>query len=90
MIHKSIPDLTDCANQRYMAVAAGAAAALVPGVDTALPLPRYVHWAVAGAATDAYCRGEVIPTLDQQLLMCAAGGAMGGFLVSYLRASGFF
>lgn len=80
-----IPDLTDCANQRYMAGAAGAAAALVPGVDSILPLPRYVHWAAAGAATDAYCRGEVIPQVDQQLVMCAVGGALGGFVATYLR-----
>jgi hypothetical protein len=38
------------------AVAAGAIAAAT-GVDTLLPLPRVVHWAVAGAATDKICRG---------------------------------
>jgi hypothetical protein len=81
----NIPDLTDCANQRYMAPVAGAAASLIPGLDTALPLPRYVHWAVAGAATDAYCRGDLTPTIDQQLLMCALGGVLGGYVISYLR-----
>ena len=85
-----IPNLLDCKNQRYMSVAAGAAAALIPGIDTLLPLPRYVHWAAAGAATDAYCRGEALPTLDQQILMCAAGGAAGGYLVAYMRAAGLF
>lgn len=73
----------------YLALAAGAAASL-SGVDTILPLPRIVHWAAAGAATDMYCRGEVYPTFDNQYFMCLAGGAAGGLAVSYLRASGYF
>ena len=86
----SIPDLTDCSNQRYMSVAAGAVASFVPGVDTLLPLPRYVHWAAAGAATDLYCRGEIVPSeLDKQLVMCAAGGALGGYVIQYLRVLGY-
>lgn len=69
--------------KRYMSVVAGAAASIIPGVDEILPLPRYVHWAVAGAATDAYSQGEYLPQIDQQLLMCAAGGAIGGFALQY-------
>ena len=67
-----IPDLTDCSNQRYMAGAAGAATALT-GLDltfTGLGAPPIVHWALAGAATDVYCRGT-IGELDSQLVMCA-------------------
>lgn len=83
----NIPDLTDCANQRYMAPVAGMIAAAT-GLDGVLPLPRYVHWAVAGAATDAYCRADLTPELDKQLFLCAAGGAIGGYVYSYLRISG--
>jgi len=81
-----IPDLTDCANQRYMAGAAGALTA-VTGLDQVfVPFgaPPIVHWSLAGAATDAYCRGTIMPKIDQQLLMCAAGGALGGYIVTFL------
>lgn len=78
----TIPDLTDCENQRYMAGAAGALAAMIPNVDTALPLPRPVHWAAAGAATDVYCKKQF--TIDTQLAFCAFGGLLGGYLGKYL------
>jgi hypothetical protein len=61
-----------------MAGAAGALAAVVPRVDTALPLPRPVHWAAAGAATDVFYKGSL--TIDQQILFCAVGGLVGGYL----------
>ncbi len=77
----TIPDLTDCANQRYMAPVAGAITA-VAGLDRLFPAPPVVHWALAGAATDAYCQGGV-PAVDKQLIMCAAGGALGGYLAMY-------
>ena len=73
-----IPDLTNCENQRYMAGAAGALAAVIPGVDTALPLPRPVHWAAAGAATDVYCKGTL--SFDMQYFFCAVGGLVGGYM----------
>ena len=78
-----LPDLTNCENQRYMAGAAGVLAAIIPNVDTALPLPRPVHWAVAGAATDVYCKGGSF-TLDQQVAFCALGGVIGGYGRKYL------
>ena len=76
-----IPDITDCANQRYMAGAAGFVTAIT-GLDRLLPLPPVVHYAVAGAATDAYCQGTV--ELNQQLAMCAVGGIIGGVVGSFL------
>ena len=76
----SIPDLTNCDNQRYMAPAAGALTALT-GLDQVFPAPRVVHWALAGAATDVYCQGG-IRSIDRQLLLCAGGGAVSGFITT--------
>ena len=74
----TIPGVLDCSQQRYLAGAAGFLAAVVPGVDTLLELPPVVHWAAAGAATDVICKGTV--EIDGQLAMCAAGGALAGYL----------
>ena len=63
----------------YKAVAAGAVAA-VTGLDQLLPAPPIVHWALAGAATDVYSKGG----LDEQLILCALGGMIGGYTVLYI------
>jgi len=71
----TIPDLTDCKNQRYMAGAAGAITG-VTRLEKAIPMfPPEVHWALAGAATDVYCKGQL--EFDKQLAFCALGGVIG-------------
>lgn len=83
-----IPDLTDCQNKRAIAVAAGAAMNGT-GLDTALPLPRGVHWAVGGAGVSYYC-GNTTMEIDQELIMLAMLGYAGGFAFQYLKFAGIF
>ena len=78
-------DLSDCRKQPMVAFTFGAVAA-VTGLDMSLPYNRGLHWAIAGAGADVYCRGEFI--LDQQTAMCSAAGIAGGLLVTLLRNRG--
>ena len=43
-------------------------------------IPQFAHWALAGVAIDAFCKGKLIPSFDQQILMSAGMGAAGGYL----------
>ena len=73
-----------CDNQ-YKAVLAGAATSIT-GVDrlfVGFGAPPAVHWALAGTATDVYCRGWS-GTDGKQVAMCALGGYVGGVVVSSL------
>ena len=65
----------------FVSVAAGALTAAT-GLDQVFPLPPIVHWSLAGASTDIFFRG--MDALDSELIMCAIGGAVGGFVLVYM------
>ena len=74
-------------NNEYKSVLAGAATA-VTGLDrafVAFGAPPAVHWALAGFATDVYCKGEIDYT---RLVLCGAGGFVGGMAIGVLRGGG--
>ena len=70
----------DCGNM-YKSAAAGA---LVAATNTDLvfaPLVgagAYTHFALAGVAMDAFCKGRYTPDFDRQLAYNAAAGIAGG------------
>ena len=67
--------LPSCNNTvRYNAAFAGAATAAI-GLDTLLPLPAPVHWAVAGYAADKLCDGQAT-LLSGEGAIWGVGGAM--------------
>jgi len=78
-----MPEVCTKKNKRAATFAAGAVIALT-GYDTVFPLPRGVHYALAGVATDAYCQSPGYPQLDTELMMCAAGGVLGGIFIRYM------
>jgi len=71
-------------NKRRAMAAALGALANASRLDTALPLPRGVHWAVAGGASTVLIDGSEAASYDT-LAMDAALGYMGGWMLSYAR-----
>ena len=76
-------------DSQWKAVAAGAATSWV-GLDytfVGMGAPPAVHWALAGTAIDAYCKGWKLSDA-QTMAMCALGGYAGGFGVQLARGMG--
>lgn len=87
-VHHNVTNLFGCDNE-YKAVAAGAAAAIT-GLDrlfVGFGAPSALHWGLAGAGIDAYCKGK-IPEFNTRLAMCVAGGYVGGLAVNVARGQG--
>ena len=87
MIHTTILPSSlqpSCANQHALSFASGAAVAAT-GLDrlfTGFGAPPAVHWALAGAAADYYCKQVFAP--DANTAMCLASGYAGGFVATML------
>ena len=76
-------------NSPYVAAAAGAASSII-GLDYAfvgLGAPPAIHWALAGAGIDRYCKGKAMSD-TQQMAMAALYGYMGGFAITFARNRG--
>ena len=73
----------------YRAAAAGAVLAW-SGLDRALigfGAPPAIHWLAAGAAMEAYCRGET-PDASARTMWALGYGYAGGLLVAIAQSSG--
>ena len=79
-------------NQRAaLSIALGAGAAFT-GLDFIFPVPRGMHWALAGGGGCVLCdRPSNLSELDmRQLAMDMGLGYLGGFAFQYLRRLGAF
>jgi len=78
----------DCGSV-YKSAAAGA---LMAATNTDLafaPLAgAYTHFALAGVAMDAFCKGRYTPDFDRQLLYNAAAGIGGGLAMRMILPRG--
>lgn len=73
-----------CGDHKYYWDAAAGAAIAVVGLDTLLPLPAPVHWALGGVLVSSWCQEWKMPEADQNLAKCAAYAAGGGYLATML------
>ena len=80
----------DCGNM-YKSAAAGALMAFT-NTDAALsPMAGvYTHFALAGVAMDAFCKGRYTPDFDRQLAYNAAAGVAGGLAMRIIMPRGGF
>ena len=78
----------DCGNM-YKSAAAGALMAFT-NTDAALPFGVYTHFALAGVAMDAFCKGRYTPDFDKQLAYNAAAGIAGGLAMRIIMPTGVF
>ena len=76
-----------CQQKRSASVAAGAATAYL-GFDRVLPLPPMVHYAAAGLAVDALCRGGDILNPTAESAYSLGFGIVGAFISGHFLKRG--
>ena len=76
-----------CQQKRIVSAMAGAVISMY-GYDTLLPLPKLVHYGLAGAAVDLTCRGPDAARGGQEMMYSAGYGIAGAMAYGLLMGRG--
>ena len=76
--------------QAHIAQALAGGVVAMYNLDTLLPAPKIVHYALAGKAVDVFCRGQVDAMKpDEATLMSMAYGTLGAVVLGCIKGGSF-